>query len=143
MKVIKVCMILFLLVSAGQVYSQRGKHHGHPGGRHPHKPHKVMVVKHSRYRPHKTIVYHPHWHPARAYNRRWVFFPRHNMYWDNWRNHYVFYTGTIWVSQPAPPPSVNKTELEKENQKELPEEEDDVDDVYKSNDKHKKETDTY
>jgi hypothetical protein len=100
--------------------------------------HKHVVVKRSPYRPRKVVVFHPRWAPAHAYHRRWVFFPGRNLYWDNWRNHYVFYNGTVWISQPAPPPGITENELEKEKRKELKEEEDDVDDVYKSNEEHKK-----
>jgi hypothetical protein len=36
-------------------------------------PHHRVIVR-SRYRPAKIVVFHPHWAPKRAYNRRWVFF---------------------------------------------------------------------
>ena len=143
MRFIKVLILLALFFSAPAIFAQRGNHKGHghaakPGRGHGHgRPHRV-VVKRSVYRPAKVVVYRPHWRPNYAYNRRWVYFPRYNMYWDNWRNHYVFYNRTVWVSQPAPPEGVSEKELEKEKQKELKEEEDDVDDVYKSNEEHKK-----
>lgn len=114
----------------------------HPHGRHPHRhPHakKVVVVKRSPYRPAKVVVFHPVWRPKYAYYRRWVFFPKYNLYWDNWRNHYVFWNGTIWLSQPTAPPVIVNVNLENEKSKELKEEDDDVDDIYKDNESHKKE----
>jgi hypothetical protein len=141
--------ILFTIISFSAM-AQRGKGAGnhpkakaHGHGVH-HKHHraghkKAVVVKRSRYRPAKVVVFHPHWHPTRAYNRRWVYFPRLNFYWDHWRNHYVFWNGTIWLSQPAPPPALVNIDLSKEKQKELREDEDDIDDVYKSNAEHNKE----
>src|SRR5687768_13294446 len=131
--------ILFLFI-AGTVLAQRG--HGHGNGHGPRgraHVHKKVVVKRSVYRPRKVVVFRPHWRPNYGYKRRWVFFPRYNIYWDNWRNHYVFWNGAIWISQPQAPPSVANVELDKEKQKELKEEEDDVDDVYKANEEHKKE----
>src|SRR5687768_14062295 len=111
----------------------KGKHrHGHG------HPHKRVVVKRSVYRPAKVAVFYPRWRPNYGYHRRWVFFPRHNFYWDNWRNHYVFWNGAIWISQATAPPALVNINLEKEKHRELPEEADDVDDVYQSNPSHKK-----
>ena len=108
---------------------------------HPHRRHrrakKVVVVKRSPYRPAKVVVYRPHWRPTYTYHRRWVFFPRYNIYWDNWRNHYVFWNGAVWVSQATAPPVIVNVNLEKEHNVELPENEEDEDDVYKSNETHK------
>jgi len=128
-------VILFLFLSAS-FFAQKGKGHGHHH-KHHHGHKKVVVVKRSPYRPAKVVVYHPYWRPKYAYHRRWVYFPRHNFYWDNWRNHYVFYNGAVWVSQPKAPAIVVNVNLEAEKTVELKEDEDDVDDVYQSNSKHK------
>lgn len=137
MKTIKLLALLVFIFAGADLFAQRGHHHGRGrhNGHHGH-PHKV-VVKRSPYRPHKVVVYHPHWRPHHAYQRRWVFFPRYNMYWDNWRNHYVFWNGAVWVSQAAAPPVIVNVNLDKEKSTELREEEDDVDDVYRSNEQHK------
>ncbi|MEO6303554.1 MAG: hypothetical protein ABIP51_10300, partial [Bacteroidia bacterium] len=74
----------------------------------------------------------PHWRPNYAYNRRWVFFPKYNLYWDNWRNHYVYLNGVVWVSQPTPPPVIVNVNLADEPNQELSEDKDDVDDVYQT-----------
>lgn len=136
MKNIKyITLIIFLFISL-QFFGQKGKGKGHAHHhRHGHK--KVVVVKRSHYRPAKVVVYHPHWRPKYAYNRRWVYFPRYNFYWDNWRNHYVFYNGGAWVSQPTAPPVIVNVNLENEKNIELKEDDDDVDDVYQYNIKHK------
>lgn len=122
----------------------RGNGHGHgnPQGRgNGHVRHgynkKVVVVHRSPYRPARMGVYHPIWGPQFAYNRRWVYFPHRNLYWDNWRGHYVFWNGTIWISQVALPAGIIVTDLHKEDKKELGEDQDDVDDVYKGNEQHK------
>jgi len=133
MKTLRILLLFCLLLGGGIAYGQHGRH-GH-GGRHGH-PHKVVVVKRSAYRPAKVVVYHPRWRPAYACQRRWVYFPGRNFYWDNWRNHYVFWNGTIWVSQAAVPPMVVNVNLENEKVVQLQESEDDVDDIYLANNQH-------
>ncbi len=139
MKTIKFILAISFLFSSSLYFAQkRGGHPNQKSNHHQqHRGKKVVVVKHSRYRPHKVRVYHPHWHPNYSYNRRWVFFPRHNMYWDNWRNQYVFWNGAIWVSQTNTPTVIVNVNLDKEKAVELKDDEDDVDDVYKANDTHK------
>ncbi|MCE3228082.1 MAG: hypothetical protein K0S32_2633 [Bacteroidetes bacterium] len=138
MKTIRLLLLVTFLFSL-KGFSQRGHGHGH-GHNHGHRHgKKVVVVKRSPYRPRKVVVYHPVWHPKYACNRRWVFFPKYNLYWDNWRNHYMFWNGTIWISQPTPPPVIVNVNLESEKHYELKEKEDDEDDVYKGNDSHKTE----
>ena len=140
MKTLKLILLtLFVLISTPEMIAQKRGHGGH-GGHHPHRrENKHVVIKRSPYRPHKVVVYHPYWHKNYAYNRRWVYFPKYNLYWDNWRNHYVFWNGTIWLSQPTAPPVIVNVNLENEKKAELKEDEDDVDDVYKDNAKHKEE----
>lgn len=128
-----------LLGTSGLSAQKKGGHHGHAkAAHHPHH-HKKVVVKRSPFRPAKLVVYHPYWGPKRAIHRRWVYFPKYNIYWDNWRNHYVFWNGTIWYSQPTPPPVIVNINLDNEKHHELKEDDDDTDDVYKSNDTHKTE----
>lgn len=137
MKTIKYITVILFLFLSSPFFAQKGKGHGHHHHRHGHK--KVVVVKRSPYRPAKVVVYRPYWRPKYAYSRRWVYFPRYNFYWDNWRNHYVFYNGGVWVSQPTAPAIVLNVNLETEKTVELKEDEDDVDDVYQYNNKHKEE----
>jgi hypothetical protein len=137
MQITKFYLILILFFLAANVEAQRGQGKGHPGNKPP-GGQKVIVKKKSPFRPAGVSVFHPHWHPGVAFHSRWVYFPRPNLYWDNWRNHYVFWNGTIWVSQTKAPPSLKNVDLKKEKQKELREDEDDLDDVYKSNEQHKK-----
>jgi len=136
MKKFQSIVLAILLMFSSAMFAQRGRGHG---GNASHRPHGAVVVKRSPYHPKKVVVYHPYWHPNHGYNRRWIFFPRYNIYWDNWRNHYVYWNGAVWISQPQAPPVIVNVNLDKEKHKELKEEEDDVDDVYKNNDTHKKE----
>lgn len=132
--IFRAILIVSLLTTSSKALAQKRGHH------HPHKHRhakKVVVVKRSPYRPAKVVVFHPVWRPKYAYYRRWVYFPKYNLYWDNWRNHYVFLNGPIWVSQAAAPPIIVNVNLENEKSKELKEEEDDVDDIYKDNSSHK------
>lgn len=145
MKTLKLFILTILLLSFSLVsYAQRGHTHGKGNPRKAvmvkqhHHPKKIVVVR-SKYRPHNAIVFHPYWAPAKVCHRRWVFFPKHNLYWDNWRNVYFFWNGTIWVSQPKPPAIIVNINLEKEKHYELKENEDDLDDVYQSNKTHKTE----
>ena len=144
-KIIPLVITVFLLGSNHLTAQRRGggghgggHKHGHgPGHRHA-GPAKV-VVKPSPFRPAKIVVYRPVWGPKYYIHRRWVYFPKYNIYWDNWRNHYVFWNGSIWFSQPSPPPVIVNINLENEKHYELKEADDDTDDVYKGNDTHKSE----
>ena len=153
MKTIKTGFLLIIafLMLASLSFAQ-GRHGGKSGGHrhrgnptkvvvkpHRHAPNKRVVVR-STYRPAKMVVYHPHWGPNYNFHRRWVYFPRHNFYWDNWRQCYFFWNGAIWVNQLMPPPVVVNISTEKHY--ELKEIEDDVDDVYKTNETHKTELKT-
>lgn len=136
-KIIPLVIALFLLGTGNLLSQKKGGHHHHPHKAH--HPHAKRVIKRSIYRPAKIIVYHPHWCKKRAYNRRWIFFPKYNLYWDNWRNHYVFMSGAVWVSNPSPPPVIVNVNLDNEKHVELKEDDDDDDDIYKSNADHKSE----
>ena len=140
-----ILILCVLLLGTNNSFSQKG--HGH-GGRHGgtkvvvknnRHPHRGRVVVRSRYRPTKIVVYHPHWRPHFGYQRRWVYFPRHNFYWDNWRQGYYYRNGTVWMFNTTPPPVIVNVNLDKEPNYELKEDDDDVDDVYKTNDNHLKE----
>jgi len=133
MKKIKFLSLIVFLLFTSAYKAQKGK--GHHGGQH----HKTVVVKKSRYRPNKIVVYRPHWHPKFVCNRRWVFFPKYNLYWDNWRNHYVFYNGSAWISQANAPSMIVNVNLEKEKKTELKADEDEDDEIYKSNSTHQSE----
>lgn len=140
-----------LVFAFGMGQAQRARAHEHPEGsgyshRHGHRhgyghyhrhPHKAM--KRNPYRPHRVVVYRPYWKPHSGFHRRWVFFPKYNVYWDNWGGYYVFWNGRAWISQTAVPPVMINVNLSKERVKELKEDEDNTDDIYRSNDEHKKE----
>lgn len=98
--------------------------------------HKAVVVKHKKVHSKKVAVYHPHWAPQKAYYRRWVYFPKYNFYWDNYRGVYVYRKGNVWVTSVGAPAVAINIDLSKEKQVELPEENDAVDEVYKNNDVH-------
>jgi hypothetical protein len=132
--------ILMILGTTDAFAQKKGGHKGGKGHRHHHHgPHKVAVVKRSPFRPAKVVVYRPFWGPKYKIHRRWVYFPKYNIYWDNWRNHYVFWNAGLWVSQPTAPPVIVNVNLENEKHYELKEDDDDTDDVYKGNDTHKSE----
>jgi hypothetical protein len=152
LKKIVVVTLAFIMFATMNALAQKGGHHGgghHGGGHHgakvmgphPHGPHPgaKVIVKKSMYRPAKIVVWHPYWGPKYAFNHRWVFFPRYNFYWDNWRNHYVFWNGTIWVSNPSPPPAIVNININNEKHYEMKDSDDDDDDIYKTNDTHKTE----
>ena len=139
MKAIKITRLIILSLFLSTFgFSQ--KHHGKGGGHHHgHKHGVVAVKKRSVFRPRKIVVYHPHWHIKRAYNRRWIFFPKYNFYWDNWRNHYRYWNGTIWVSQASAPATIVNVNLANEKHYELKEDDDDNDEISSSNEGHKAE----
>jgi hypothetical protein len=136
-KIILLALMSFVISLSVSAQKKHGGGHHHHAHRHPAK--KVVVVKRSPYRPHKVVVFHPIWHPKYACNRRWVYFPKYNIYWDNWRNHYRFWNGTIWLTQATAPPIIVNVNLEKEKHYELKEEEDDNDEINSANENHKSE----
>jgi hypothetical protein len=140
-KIIPIVITVFLLGSGSLLAQKKGGHHGGGHRVHPHKHpgHAKVIIKPSPFRPAKIVVYHPYWGPKRVIHRRWVYFPKYNIYWDNWRNHYVFWNGSIWFSQPSPPPAIVNINIDNEKHYELKEDEDDVDDIYQGNDNHKTE----
>ncbi|MDF2449578.1 MAG: hypothetical protein K0R26_2082 [Bacteroidota bacterium] len=155
MKTLKniVLITLFMVGSVVTGFAQRGRGNGNGHGHQPHsgikrnkvmaqpnhaRPHPRAVVR-SPYRPAKIVGFHPHWHPHHTYHRRWVYFPRYNFYWDNWRQGYYYMNGPVWVFNATPPPVIVNVDLGKEKKHELKEIEDDVDDVYRTNSSHKKE----
>ena len=141
-------LLIFSLFLSSAIAQRGGGGRGHNNNgrpvkvvhKHRHQK-KVVVVRHrSPYRPRHVVVYRPAWGPNYAYNHRWVYFPKRNLYWDNWRNHWVYFNGTLWISQPATPPGVREEEIRTDRHKELHEDNDDVDDVYKDNSVHQKDT---
>lgn len=145
-KIILLVCIVTLTVTTG--FSQRN--HGHGDKKHARQkqgrtkvivknnrhPYRNRVVVRSAYRPAKIVVYHPHWRPNYGYHRRWVYFPHYNFYWDNWRQGYYYRNGAVWMFNTTPPPIIVNVNLDKETNYELKEDDDDVDDVYKTNDNH-------
>ncbi len=138
-------MLLFLItftILANQLQAQRGHGAGHSAAKtkvflknHPNR----RVVVRSRHRPSKVVVFHPYWAPKKAYNRRWIFFPKHNLYWDNWRQMYVYKNGGVWVSNATLPSNIVNLKIDDEKSYELNEPEDELDDVYESNSVHQTE----
>jgi len=137
MKTLKIVILLaFIFITPG-LFAQKGHGHG-KDHKHGHPPGKVVVKKkRSPYRPASVVVYHPHWHPAYTYHRRWVYFPQYDLYWDNWRNHYVYQSGSVWISRPSAPSFIINVNLEKARSRELEEDYDDEDAVYMYNVNHK------
>jgi hypothetical protein len=149
MKIIQITVLLVcIILGTNPAFSQKG--HGHSNGpkanSRGNKGSKIEVkngssygsrVRKSVYRPVKIGVYHPHWKPNHAYNRRWVYFPRHNFYWDNWRQGYYYRNGDVWVFDVIQPAVIVNVSLANEPNYELKQDEDDLDDIYIVNDKHK------
>lgn len=146
---LKIIIYLGILLSiTNQSFAQKGKGGHHSKGGHPHGKTKVVVTNRrhpntrvikSHYRPKSLVVFHPVWGPNRNFNRRWVYFPRHNFYWDNWRQMYVYRSGNVWIYKSSPPPVVVNITIDNEKHYELKETEDDIDDVYNTNDAHQTE----
>jgi fatty acid desaturase len=105
------------------------------GHRNHHRHARRAVIK-SRHRPAKVVVFYPKWRPKHAYHRRWIYFPKYNVYFDNWRGHYVYRNGSVWASQSVPPPTLINVNLADVPHRELNPEDDDYDDIYMDNLNH-------
>lgn len=139
----RIFIILFLVT--GVVFTSSGQHgkgrgHGHTKVHYKvgNRNHNRVVVRRSIYRPKVVVVHRPIWAKHHVYNRRWVYFPKYNMYWDNWRNQYVYRNNTVWIVNSTPPPTVININMEEEKSYELKEDNDDIDDVYNNNLSHEK-----
>jgi len=99
---------------------------------------KVVVIKkrHNLFR--RKVVYHPFWGPRVTFTRRWVYFPRYNFYWDNFRNVYVIRTGAVWVTSTNTPQEVENVDLSKEKNIELSKDNDSKDSIQVKNEDHQK-----
>jgi hypothetical protein len=127
-----------LFISTETTFAQKKVVVVHKKGHH-HPNKKVVVVHKSKYRPRTAVVYHPGWGPHKAYHRRWIFFPKYNLYWDNWRNVYFYRNGSVWAYSKTKPTIVVKVNLDKEKQYEMKESDDDNDVIYETNEAHKSE----
>jgi hypothetical protein len=123
-----VCLVFTILTAQTTFAQHHKKGHPHPH-HHPHKPHKPHPR--SKYHPAKVVVYAPVWAHHKKYNRRWVYFPKHKCYWDNWRNVYVYKVDGNWTTSPNKPKTIEAVNLEDEAV-ELNDVEDDDDEIYKS-----------
>ncbi len=124
----KIQIILMFVFSVLFSNALEAQHHRHAAHRRAHKHHRV--VKRSRYRPAVAVVYHPHWAPHRNIHRRWVYFPAHRLYWDNWRQVYYYHNGRKWMAVSTPPPHLKNVNLDNEKFEELSEDVDDDDEIY-------------
>ena len=100
---------------------------------------KVVVVKNKKYHVKKTRVYHPCWAPKANFHRRWVYFPKYNFYWDNYRNVYVIRNKTVWVVSKTVPTEIKYVDLSKEKSVELSDENDEQDSIQDKNTEHQNE----
>jgi hypothetical protein len=62
------------------------------------------------------------------------------LHWDNWRNIWVYRQNSVWLTNVVRPTYVVKVKLENEKSVELKENEDDIDDVYYSNETYLRDT---
>ncbi|BDX38498.1 hypothetical protein CYCD_18530 [Tenuifilaceae bacterium CYCD] len=128
---LKLLIIVVLILTLGNfnVYSQRdAKNKSNP-------PHKTVVAK-KQNRWVKRVAYHPGWAPRRVYYHRWVYFPKHNFYWDNVKQVYIYRSGLKWVAVATLPKSYVNVDLEKEKSVELTDVDDFTETVYDKNDEH-------
>jgi len=142
-KVIVSIIVCIALIGTQEVFAQRGKDGFRGNGKHQrrnnavvrHRPAKRVIVR-SKYRPVKMAVYHPYWGLKRNFNRRWIYFPLYNIYWDNWRQMYVFRNGAVWTVNTNPPVTLVNINIDNEKHYELNETDDDFDEIYQNNENH-------
>lgn len=103
-----------------------------------HPRNKTIVVKSKNHKISKAKFYQPHWSSKAKFYRRWVYFPRHNFYWDNLNNVYVIRAGRVWVTSTTAPKEIENINLTKEKKVELSEENDVLDSIQQNNEMHQK-----
>lgn len=112
-------------------FNQNYKRVGNSNNHSNHKP--------SNYRPNIRVNYRPSWSHHTIYRRRWIYFPKYNFYYDNWRQMYYYQNNTQWYMNINLPTALLNINIENENHFPLNEYEDDIDEIYKYN-KHHNET---
>lgn len=113
--------------------SKHGDYHRKP---YRYKDNHKHVSKPGRGHQHHVTYYTPKWHPHHRFCHRWVYFPRYNMYWDNYRNVYVYHYRGRWISQRRTPHVIINVNLARERFYEI-DRYDDCDDIYSYNGRHK------
>ncbi len=133
-------LLLLFLINANSF--AQGKH-GNKGNKDFNKKGNIKYnnkarihYKKSVYRPVKIGNYRPAWAHNHYYNRRWIYFPSHHFYYDNWRNVYFYQTNIGWRYGPVLPATFVIINIENEKHYELPEKEDDIDLIYIHNSIH-------
>jgi hypothetical protein len=90
----------------------------------------------SNYRPRIRVNYHPSWSHHSLYRRRWIYFPKYNFYYDNWRQMYYFQNNAQWYINVNLPTALLNINIDNENHFPLNEDEDDIDEIYRNNKHH-------
>jgi hypothetical protein len=93
-------------------------------------------LKPSNYRPSIRVNYRPSWSHHTIYRRRWIYFPKYNFYYDNWRQMYYYQNNTQWYMNINLPTALLNINIENENHFPLHEDEDDIDEIYRNNKQH-------
>jgi hypothetical protein len=100
MKTLIIIITTFLLCNS--IIAQKGKGHGAHHQKfekqHPHKQYSSKKVVY--YQPALVVKRKgpPSWAPANGYRHRYVFFPEHNCYYDNFNGIYIYRKGGTWVN---------------------------------------------
>lgn len=143
-------MLLFsgMLCSTEAFADKHEKHHKHHkhhwkesrspqcGDYYPEREVRVVKVYEER-APRCERHYRPKWCSHREFDRRWVYFPRYNMYWDNYRNVYVYNSRGRWVAEPEPPRVALNVNLSSERFVELGVDLDSRSDAFSFNSRHR------
>lgn len=135
-----VAAVLALMASSTVVLADgHGRDHDNRGRKHekkrPHYEEFRHGKHHDKYR--EVVYYRPHWHPESRFERRWVYFPRYNVYWDNYRNQYAYSDRGRWVVTRRVPQVVVNVNLAREQYYELDREYDERDNVFSLNIQHR------
>lgn len=112
-------LVMLSLTSTNEAAAQ-GKGHGHGNGHHKgyYKQDKRVYkpVKHSS----RTVVYHkgyrrggpPVWAPAHGYRmKQHVYFPDYYVFYDPYRNGYVYWNNSAWIFSPVVPPYMSGVDM--------------------------------
>lgn len=132
-------MALFAFVTVASADNDENRHRGRKGKPEKRKPHHVER-HHHRYEQERAACYYPKWHPEHRLERRWVYFPRFNIYWDNYRSVYVYLNRGRWVLTSNRPQVIVNVNLPYERYYEVDDDEfegDDYDRVFIYNSRHR------
>lgn len=91
-----ILLIIVVVLIPTFAFSQKG--HGANHGKHNNAGRVNKIIVHNHYSTSIKRKGPPSWAPANGYRHRYIYFPEHKCYYDNYNGFYIYRKGTVWVT---------------------------------------------